>query len=130
MLNGYGRLIKGNKHYYIHRLSYILANGPLGDLHALHHCDNRSCGNPDHIYAGTEQDNANDKVARGRTNHHGGIPVRGELNKLAKLTESDVRAIRNAAASGARGVDLAAQFGVWPSNISAIVQRQTWKHIE
>lgn len=130
-VNGYGRLIRGdNQHFLIHRIAYVLTYGPLGDLCALHHCDNPPCGNPRHLYAGTKQDNANDRVARGRINHHGGIPCRGELNGLAKLTATDVRAIRLAYEGGAKGVDLARHYGVRPSNISMIVLRRTWRHIE
>ena len=33
-----------------------------------HHCDNTSCVNPIHIYAGTPKENTNDMVRRGRWN--------------------------------------------------------------
>src|SRR4051812_34729058 len=39
---------------------------PLGDLDALHRCDNPPCVNPAHLYAGTDADNVRDKMARGR----------------------------------------------------------------
>jgi len=68
--NGYGRFRiggKGSKLDMAHRVSYELHKGkiPDGKL-VLHTCDNRLCVNPDHLYAGTYQDNAIDAVSRGR----------------------------------------------------------------
>ncbi|RPI81293.1 MAG: hypothetical protein EHM34_08830 [Nitrosopumilales archaeon] len=41
---------------------------PIG-AYICHKCDNPKCVNPDHIYAGTPQTNADDMVARNRTRH-------------------------------------------------------------
>ena len=50
-----------------HRQSWELANGPIPDgLWILHHCDNKPCVNPGHLYAGTRMDNTRDAVDRGR----------------------------------------------------------------
>lgn len=68
--NGYGRFDGG----LAHRFSWVLANGaipeandysPFGYL-ILHKCDNRSCVNPNHLFLGTQQDNIQDQVAKGR----------------------------------------------------------------
>lgn len=49
-----------------HRYSYEYFVGPLGDNFCCHHCDNPLCVNPEHLRQGTNQDNVNDKMKRGR----------------------------------------------------------------
>lgn len=53
----------------------------------------------------------------------------GAENGNAKLTEDDVRRIRNALAAGEKQVALAARYGVDHSNISHIGKRLTWAHV-
>ena len=57
------------KHEYANRISFLAYKGsiPEGRL-ILHSCDNSLCVNPDHLYAGTHQDNSNDMIQRKR-NH-------------------------------------------------------------
>lgn len=41
---------------------------PIPDgMWVLHHCDNRPCVRPDHLYLGTQVENVRDMVARGRS---------------------------------------------------------------
>lgn len=50
-----------------HRHAWEQANGPIPDgLWILHHCDNKPCVNPLHLYAGTRTENVQDAVDRGR----------------------------------------------------------------
>ena len=66
-LNGYGRFRVGAKMIRSHRVSYEIHRGPIPDgLHVLHECDNPTCVNPDHLWLGTNQDNIDDKMAKGR----------------------------------------------------------------
>src|SRR4030043_361681 len=50
-----------------HRVSWIIHNGPIPNgLHVLHKCDNPPCVRPDHLFLGTDKDNANDRISKGR----------------------------------------------------------------
>lgn len=50
-----------------HRAAWELANGPIPDgVCVLHHCDNPSCCNVEHLFLGTQADNMQDKSSKGR----------------------------------------------------------------
>lgn len=56
-----GRTIRAN------RVAWVLTFGAIPDgLHVLHHCDNPLCINPKHLFLGTNQQNVDDRVAKGR----------------------------------------------------------------
>jgi hypothetical protein len=55
-----------------HRIAWELTNGPIPDgLLACHHCDNRVCVRPDHLFLGTYADNAQDMSRKGRAHGFG-----------------------------------------------------------
>lgn len=58
---------KGSKSEGVHRVSWILAFGPIPDnLWVLHRCDNPRCVNPAHLFLGTVLDNNADRHRKGR----------------------------------------------------------------
>lgn len=64
---GYGCFSIGYEHVYAHRFSWMLARGPIPDgLCVLHHCDNRPCVRPDHLFLGDRAANNADMHAKGR----------------------------------------------------------------
>lgn len=117
----------GKKATYAHRFSREIAYGPIPDaLCVLHRCDVRNCVNPAHLFLGTRDDNNKDRMRKGRGGSH---LIAGEFNKNSKLTETQVREIRERRASGATTVALAAEYGVTTPLISYIVKRRIWKHV-
>ncbi len=97
------------------------------DAFVLHRCDNPPCVRPDHLFLGGPLDNVRDMIAKGRQNY--GARVRGEAVPTARLNEGTVAEIRRRYAVGERQAELAAEYGVRQTNISAIVNRRTWKHV-
>lgn len=101
-----------------HRLSWRIWNGqiPKGTFYVNHHCDVRRCINPAHLYLGTPEENAQDRVIRNRSNQ-------------SNLTPEDVKAIRIAYAKGELAKDLAKEYQISTRSISDIVNKRTWKHV-
>jgi len=68
---GYGMLTTWNGPrrgiIYAHRLSYEFMFGPLWNGAVVRHtCDNPNCVNPAHLIAGTQQENVDDMMRKGR----------------------------------------------------------------
>lgn len=122
----YGAISVDGTIQYVHRYSYQLHVGAIENgMEVCHTCDNTRCVNPAHLFLGTNLDNVNDKVSKGRQ-------VKGEDCNLSVLTEKQVLEIRRRSRSW-HPIDgrkpLAIEFGVEPSTIWKIVTRRTWKHL-
>ena len=65
---GYGQFHYGkDATYKAHRISYELFNHPIPNgLHVCHTCDVPSCINPEHLWTGTNAENMQDKMKKGR----------------------------------------------------------------
>jgi|SRR5579859_1508444 len=122
---GYGKFIFERRLQYAHRVSYQLFVGSIPEgLCVLHKCDVPACVNPKHLFLGTNLDNVQDMMQKGRLN-----PPRGVRNALHKLTDNKVRRIRHLYSRGVLQNRLAKDFGVSKTCIWCIVVKRTWKHI-
>ncbi len=133
---GYGNLRRNGQSLGAHRLSWTLTVGPIPDgMSVLHHCDNPSCVNPNHLFIGTHLDNMRDAVSKGRFKPWNATASEEELKKLsqprerngrAKLTSDQINDIRRLYSAGETQVALAAHFGIARTQIGRIVRREQW----
>ena len=126
---GYGRVStkRGVSAFKAHRVSYVIEFGSFDKkLDICHKCDNPSCVNPRHLFAGTAADNMRDCSQKGRT---GPRYVTGEQNPCAKLTEQMVRMIRRLHEEGVSQALIGRAAGVDRSTIGLIVHRKKWKSV-
>ncbi len=138
---GYGNFWVRGKSYRATRIVLFLRDGvdPL-EWKALHSCDNPPCCNDDHLFPGTQADNADDMMKKGRWRpipfeehpshlHPERLP-RGVDQHLAKLNDDAVREIRKLAKSGEQTTgQMATRFGVHYDSIRNILYGKTWKHV-
>lgn len=105
-----------------HRVSWQIHHGPIPEgMRVCHHCDNPLCVRPDHLFLGTDADNAHDRDRKGRN-----INKRGPAHPLAKLTAADGAAIRAASAAGESRNSIARRLGWSRTTVSAVLQGRRW----
>ena len=117
---GYGHVWHHGGPKKAHRVAYEKFIGKIpDDMHVLHHCDVRSCVNPDHLFLGTNADNVSDRNSKGRQ-------ARGITHSRVKLTESQVLEIRKSNLSPKR---LSEKYPVTAPTIYNIKARRIWSHL-
>lgn len=122
---GYGQIhsYRENKRVtlFAHRVSYELHKGTIPEKFLIcHSCDNRKCVNPDHLWIGTQSDNMQDMIKKGRYNY-------GTKNRLSKLNHQQVLEIKNSRESGRF---LSKKFDVSEATIINIRKNRTWRHLK
>lgn len=104
-----------------HRISWELHNGEIpSGMHVCHSCDNRKCVNPEHLFIGTNQDNINDRVAKGRSSKWIKSAPR-EKTPNAKLKDSDIKSMVEKRLNGGKVVEIAREFGVCKEHASRVI---------
>ena len=122
--HGYGQSWRHGKPYKAHRAAWeehynvVLSS----DQFLLHKCDTPACINPDHLYIGNQKDNMQDRKNRNRW-----IPPKGEEVSWSKLTEAEIKLIKELPGLHK---DIAKQFGISRSCVSLIKGNKRWKHID
>lgn len=117
----YGAVKIDGKQKSAHRYMCILTNGepPTKKHEAAHSCHNPACINPRHLRWATRLENEADKNIRGTR-------PKGECHKNTHLCDDDIRSIRN---DQRPQREIAKDYRVAQSQISAIKRRATWKHV-
>jgi DNA-binding transcriptional regulator YiaG len=84
--DGYPRVKRNGRKIAVHRYVYMNIHGEFpSNIVIRHKCDNRACCNPEHLIHGTNKDNMQDMVERGR--RKGKAPIK-------KLNESQIKFIK------------------------------------
>ena len=136
---GYGLRYPGKSGtWLVHRQEWMKRNGAIpAGLLCLHKCNNPKCYNVDHLYLGTNKDNAEYKVACGRAKTNNGMrgkwgcsKNRGSKHGMAKLTEEAAVYIMARALTGKESHSaIAKDFSVCRELVSQVWQGKIWGHV-
>lgn len=111
------------------RISYECFRGEIpAGLIVCHKCKNKSCINPEHLYAGTYSQNTQDAIRDGFKPFINN-DLRGEKHPLSKLKKCDVKCIRENYIPYKNSKELSKRFSVTISHISEVAKKRCWKHL-
>jgi hypothetical protein len=111
--NGYGQLRIGEITRYAHRLAWEFFRGSIPkDECILHHCDNRKCVNPDHLFLGDRVINSADKMSKNRHS--------------SKLSVEQTVQVRDSSDPISL---IASKYGITRSQVWRIRTRRSWRHL-
>lgn len=124
--NGYGSVWHAGEGLRAHRAAYQVFVGPIPvDLMVCHACDIRNCINPKHLWLGTNQDNMNDMLSKGRGNRRKGAQVSN-----SKLVESDVLDIRKRYKAKEPLKSIGGRYGVTESCVWSVGTHKSWAWLD
>lgn len=127
--NGYGQFFKNPNKITAHRFAYEDIFGNIDkNLVVCHKCDNRKCVNPKHLFLGTQKDNIQDMIQKGRKVN---ANKKGINNGRALIDDDIVRQIRSIyKTKKISQLKLAKLFNISETQIKRIIDKQSWKHVE
>jgi hypothetical protein len=112
-----------------HRVAYTVFRGAPVNECLMHSCDQPLCVNPWHLTDATRSANIKDMWAKGRQGNPTRRPLRGEASPHSKLTEADVRRIRELLAAGMSYRRVGAEVGCGWSAVREVAAGRTWRHV-
>jgi hypothetical protein len=120
----YGQISISGINVPVHRFSYEIHKGPIpNNLFICHQCDTPKCVNPYHLKTGTQQDNINNAIKRGRN-------VKGQKVGTSILTDKQVIEIKSILKNKTSTHEqIAIKFKTSRTAITAISTGQNWSHL-
>lgn len=123
---GYGTIKFRGEYDYAHRVAWSLTYGAIpkdSPLEIMHTCRNepinKLCCNPQHMALKPHKVNMEDMVAKGRA-AKAWLGASGEAHPTAKLTNEQVRIIRERLSRGVPQQTIASEFGIAQSTVSRV----------
>ena len=125
--DGYCNIKCNNKTYKAHRVSWMIHVGPIPKgMLVCHKCDLRHCCRPDHLFLGTNADNAKDRDRKGNF-----VVLRGEKNGMSVLTLDQVKEIKYLIGKGIPASKICKYLKIDNYNAVFDIKRgKTWKHVK
>ena len=112
-----GRMSDGQK--LAHRYSWEAHRGPIPPgMFVCHHCDNKVCVNPAHLFLGTPADNMHDKERKGRG-------IRGTQVHTCRLTEAQALEIRALGGTMTQR-EIGERYGIKQPLVSQVLLGKSW----
>lgn len=120
--HGYGSLRDSGRLWKAHRWSFHNFVRPIVRKEVVcHRCDIPACVEPAHLFAGTQAENLQDMVKKGRA-------AKGTSLPQAKLTDDRVTCIQALRGRVPQAV-IARAFGVNQSTVSRVCSGEAWRHV-
>lgn len=130
---GYGRFTQKKIQRLSHRVAFTSVHGPIkSDTLICHRCDNPSCCNPGHLFAGSSSDNVQDSLRKGRQ-----VKSHGLSHWKSKLDATKVLALRKCREEINMGLrptsDFSAlykSYGITAGGAYSASKGLNWRHIK
>lgn len=110
----------------VHVLVLTAFVSPRPDGSECRHLDGNPKNNSiSNLKWGTKKENGQDRVRHGTT-----VKLKGAKNPFSKVSEKDVKEMRELASRHVSYAEIGRRYGVTGENASMICQRKAWKHVE